>query len=240
MTDTQIDTAAAETKSLDSITQFGTLLQDFETTAKAIEVVDEESCGIMAGIVKKVSNLKKKVDEDRTSIVKPINDSVKTINARYKPLTTQCDEIITKGKAKMQDWHKEEHLRLEDKRKEELEKAQAQEAEALEAAEKLDKHDATEVANVVLVQATQKTNTLAKVSKGKTVRGDEATSSATRHWKAEVINVKDVCKAIGAGRLPEDIITISQSKLDDLSRLQEREITEDGIRYYLEIGVSVR
>jgi len=68
--------------------------------ADAIELKDEDSASNAADILSGLNGLVKKADEARTDIVKPHNDFVSGVNAKFKPLTDAVKKSVLGLKSK--------------------------------------------------------------------------------------------------------------------------------------------
>lgn len=62
--------------------------------AQAIVVVDEEGKKMASEVLSKLNHYNDAVVEDREKITKPINEALKEVRAKYKPLERQLEEAI--------------------------------------------------------------------------------------------------------------------------------------------------
>lgn len=62
--------------------------------AQAIVVVDEEGKKMASEVLSKLNRYNDAVVEDREKITKPINEALKEVRAKYKPLERQLEEAI--------------------------------------------------------------------------------------------------------------------------------------------------
>jgi hypothetical protein len=88
-------------------------------------------------LVKTIKVRTKEIEEERTKLVKPFNDGVKAINARFKAMTAPLEEAESAVKQKMLSFQKEEERRA----REEQEKAEKIRAE-LEAKKRKEEEEA--------------------------------------------------------------------------------------------------
>lgn len=74
-------------------------LQQTLASFQRIVVTDEVRAREVTDIVSRVKGAAKSFEDERTSLVKPLNDHVSTINARYKPIAKLLEQIEAAGKA---------------------------------------------------------------------------------------------------------------------------------------------
>lgn len=215
----------------------------FKGTIEAIDIVDDETQGQMGDFVKMMNARRKKLEDKRDSLVRPLNSVVKDINALFKAPRDQIDSLLAIAKKKMADFARAQMMIAEQKRKAEQEAAEKERREAQELAEAMREKigdDAKEVADVVVEQAEKKVEQAAAPTKVKASRGQQSTVTVTKTWKAEVTNVLDLCKAVAEGRLPTTVIEPNMRALNDLSRDTKKEREVDGVRYYLHVNTQTR
>ena len=73
----------------------------FAGTIEGIDVSDEETQGQVGDLVKMMQHRRRKLEDKRESLVKPLNLVVREINALFKPPRDRIDEIVQIGKKKM-------------------------------------------------------------------------------------------------------------------------------------------
>lgn len=83
-------------------------------------------------LVKIIKNRSKEIDEERTRLVRPFNDGVKAINARFKAMTQPLEDAEIEIKGKMLTFQKQEEVRA----RQEQERINAKNRELEEAARK--------------------------------------------------------------------------------------------------------
>lgn len=190
--------------------------------------------------VVKLRRHKKRLDEERKKLVDPLNKVVKSINAGWKPSIDGLDGVIKVVQRKLDDYVAAKR-RLEMKRQaEEAEAARCAEKEAKAAAERMRSQGAEETAEAVEAQAAKAVEQASAPVKVAPTRSEDATTSTRAVWKAEVVDIKALCAAIAAGRLPADIIAVRQSEIDDLARMVEQEQTKDGLRFFEHVTAVAR
>jgi hypothetical protein len=114
----------------------------------------------------------------------------------------------------------------------------AAEEEALKRAEELEKAGDTAAAESVVEAASELPDTVPKAEMARGAFGSSVGSKTT--WHAEVVDVKEFLKAIIDGKIPEDYITIVQSKLNALAVSKKVEKTNLGIRIYKKVSANAR
>lgn len=101
--------------------------------ASNIVIFTRADLSVATDIVKAIKNRHKDIEEERTRIVKPFNEGVKAINARFKAMTAPLEDAETDLKGKMLVFQREEErkareeaARLEKVRCEQEEKERAE------------------------------------------------------------------------------------------------------------------
>lgn len=104
--------------------------------ASATLILCREDLAEATDLVKLIKTRHREIEDERTNIVKPINDSVKRINERFKAITTPLLDAENGIKRKMLDFQQEEARKAEEERKKaETEAAEAAATLAAEAAD---------------------------------------------------------------------------------------------------------
>ena len=83
-------------------------LKKADSAVTSVVVNNQESYDAAIVVGKKLSALKKKIEEDEKSITKPINDSLKIIRDKYRPYKDSVERLIDDVKSKMKAWYEEE------------------------------------------------------------------------------------------------------------------------------------
>lgn len=94
--------------------------------SNAVVIWDETSAAQASDMAKLVSEALKACEDERKNLVKPFNDGVKAINARFKKVTTPLDECLAGLKSKLLKFRMEQ----EKERLAQAERARAAEAKA--------------------------------------------------------------------------------------------------------------
>ena len=83
-------------------------------TARGLVIIDEEGAGNANELLVFITNAKRKLEEQRVFLVKPLNDHVKDINAAFKGWVEPLDTANAVVRRKMLDFQQEqEALRAE-------------------------------------------------------------------------------------------------------------------------------
>ena len=191
---------------------------------------------------KVVSGIRKRLEDQRKELVDPYGQRVRAVNSEFKKVRDVLDKADDQVKGKMTVWHN-----VEEKRQRELQQQQKKEQEesALAAASEAEEAGDAATSEAILNMASEVPEPEAKPTIG---RGEltGASSVATKVWTGRVDNIKHLCQAIANGLLPEDLISVSQSKLNALAREKHEaspdaeEIAQHGILFYGETRLSVR
>jgi len=184
-------------------------------------------------LVKTIKVRTKEIEEERTKLVKPFNDGVKAINARFKAMTAPLEEAESAVKQKMLSFQKEEERRA----REEQEKAEKIRAE-LEAKKRKEEEEAandptldrpilpplpTMPVQEVAIQSTHRPTTYGQTG---------AVSTVKKKWVFEVVDIK-----LLASSRP-DLVTVDTVKINQEIRGVGGEIP--GLRVFQEDIMQVR
>lgn len=168
----------------------------------ALKINDKETYIKAGDVLKGLKIRKKDIEEDRKSIVKPLNDTVKNINSRYKPLIEEIDTLISSLSNNMVKFAKEEEEREKKRREEELEKARQEaenaraEAQAKLEAEKLEASLFGDNVEKVEEQTNQSLENIDREIAKKeaestitnnTVKSEKCTTYTVSEWKFEIV-----------------------------------------------------
>ncbi|MCK5317706.1 MAG: hypothetical protein KAJ55_07315 [Anaerolineales bacterium] len=215
----------------------------FAGTIEGIDVADEETQGQVGDLVKMMNHRRKKLEDKRVSLVKPLNGVVNEINALFKPPRDRIDEIVGIARKKMNRFAQAQVALEAEKKRIERETAAAERKEAEELAEALRKkagQDAEPVAQVIEAEAVKKVEKAAKPAKVATTRGRESSVIISKTWKAEVVDLLELAKAVADGRLPTHVIEPNMTALNDIAREKKDPGTINGIRFFEDVSTSVR
>lgn len=215
----------------------------FEGTIESIDVADEETQGQIGDLVKMLSHRRAKLEAKRESLVKPLNSVVREINGLFKPPRDRIDTIIAAAKKKMNRFAEAQLVIEREKKRQEQEEAERERREAEELARILrEKAGQTAEATVVELetQAEKKVEKSKKKAKVAVSHGQSASVSVATTWRAQVVDVMLLCKAVAEGRMPTSAIEPNMRALEDIARETKLEREVDGVRYFEQVSTSVR
>jgi type I site-specific restriction endonuclease len=215
----------------------------FAGTIEGIDVADEETQGQVGDLVKMMQHRRRKIEDKRESLVKPLNSVVREINALFKPPRDQIDDIVGQARKKMNRFAQAQVALEDEKRRIAQREAQEEREEAQRLAEALRKkagQEAAVVADVVEEEAEKKVVQAAKPAKVATTRGRESSVIITKTWKAEVVDLLELAKAVADGKLPTHVIEPNMTALNDIAREKKDAGTINGIRFFEDVSTSVR
>jgi len=215
----------------------------FAGTIEGIDVADEETQGQVGDLVKMMNHRRKKLEDKRTSLVAPLNAVVKDINALFKPPRDRIDEIVQIAKKKMNRFAQAQVALEAEKKRIEREEAETERREAQELADALRAKagpEAEVVAEVVVEEAEKKVEKAAAPARVAPTRGRESSVIVSKTWKAEVVDILELAKAVAAGKLPTRVLEPNMTALNDIAREKKDPGTIDGVRFYEDVTTSVR
>lgn len=238
-----MELSAQKSLAIAELTPIVTDIAAFAGTIEGIDVTDEETQGQVGDLVKMMQHRRRKIEDKRESLVKPLNSVVREINALFKPPRDQIDDIVGQAKKKMNRFAQAQVAIAQEAKRQEREKAAKERKEAQDLADTLRKkagQDAVQVAEVVVEEAEKKVEKAAEAPKVATTRGQESSVIVTKTWKAEVVDLLELVRAIADGRAPITMVEPNMRALQDFARELKDEGTVNGVRIYLDVSTSVR
>lgn len=215
----------------------------FGDTIDSIDITDEEELGQVGDLVKMLGGRRKKLEDKRDSLVRPLNTVVNDINALFKAPRDRIDEILGKAKKHMNRFVQAQQAIADAKARREREEAEAErkEAEDLAVAMKKMSGDAgEEVAEVVVAQAEKRVEKAAAPAKVALSRGSRSSVGATKTWAVEIKDIKLLALAVAEGRAPVTMIEPNMRALIASGRAGGVEKEVDGVRYFQKVSAAVR
>lgn len=203
--------------------------------ANAITISDHQSLQRAADYLAENKAEQKRMEEERKDLVGPLNETVRKINAKYKPFTEalQRAEQIIKGKIGTYDREQE---RIRQRELAEAEAKARRERERLEArAETAREKGNEEKAETLAMQAA---STVAAVPAETTPKVSGA--STRKVWKADVQDVRKVCQLIAEGKLPPTLVEFKQVELNKIASTWQNTQEFPGLRIYQDYSVASR
>jgi len=215
----------------------------FAGTIEGLDVTDEETQGQVGDLVKMMNHRRRKLEDKRESLVKPLNLVVREINALFKPPRDRIDAIVQIAKKKMNRFAQAQVALEDEKRRIAQREAQEEREEAQKLADALREkagQEAAVVADVVEEEAEKKVEVAAKPAKVATTRGQESSVIITKTWKAQVVDLLELAKAVADGKLPTHVLEPNMTALIDIAREKKDEGTIHGVRFFQDVSTSVR
>lgn len=199
---------------------------------------DQASAG---DIVKDLRRARAKLEDKRTAITGPLNESLKQVNGLFRPPRDQIDEILSALKKKMDNYAALQAQIAADEARQAREEAARQEAEARKAAEELEAAGATETAEAVVEAAEGAVEKAAKEPKPQISRGEKASTSVVTRWVAEITDIREFLHAVADGEYP--IVCIGEIKMGAMhqkARAEKVEKTHRGVRFKKQVTAAAR
>ena len=196
--------------------------QAFEALPEVIE--EESSAEDATALIVTISKLIKEVDAQRTELVKPLNEHVKNINKKFKPISDGLGQIKAEINQRLSSYH----VRQQAKAQQEAARLKKLEEDAmLEVAAKAEAEGDAEFANEIMAAAA---DGLANRTAEKVMTRTEAGSAHMRStWKFIVENLKEV---------PFEYLTVDEKAVKAAIKSGERKI--QGLKIYNELQTIVR
>ena len=217
----------------------------FAGTIEGLDVTDEETQGQVGDLVTMTGHRRRKLEDKRISLVKPLSGVINEINALFKPPRDRIDEIVTIAKKKMKRFAQAQAALANERAKQEREESGRERKEAEDRAEVLRKKagvEAEPIAQAVVREAEKKVEKAFKpeASKVAVTRGRESSVIITKTWKGKVVDMMAIAKGVAEGRLPLSVIEPNMTAIQGLARETKNAQVVDGIEIWEDIGTLVR
>jgi len=193
--------------------------------ARSFQVTDDYQYGEAMEQVAYIKGQKKMLDDERTDLVKPLNDTVKKINDRYRAPISACDEAEKILKKSCVVYVDAKEALAKKAREEAQALADAEHAKAVAEAE-ANGEDATMLVSVV-VETEQEAPKVAGTSVKKT-------------WVATVNNKMDLIKFVVANPAFENLLEVDNSALQKMVKAMGSSFNIGGCSAKQETSLSSR
>jgi len=215
----------------------------FSGTLEGIDVADDETLGQVGDLVKMMNHRRRKLEDKRLSLVKPLSGVVNEINAMFKTPRDRIDAIVLLANKKMKIYVKAQQLLADETRRQERLLAEAERREAQELAAALNEKAGIEAAPVVeqiTEAAEKKVEAVAAPAKVAVTRGQESSVITVKKWAVEVRDLQALALAVGEGKLPPHVLEPNMTALRDIAR--ESKLTREvfGVYFFQDITTQVR
>lgn len=215
----------------------------FGDTVQSIDITSEEELGQVGDLVKMLNSRRRKLEDKRDSLVRPLNQVVNDINALFKTPRDRIDEIVQTAKRHMNRFAQAQQAIADAKARREREEAQKEREEAqrlADAMKKMSGDAGEETAAVITQQADKRVEKAAAPAKVAISRGRDAAVSVQKTWAVEIKDIKLLALAVAEGRLPITMIEPNMRALTEAARQVGTEREVDGVRYFQRISTAVR
>ena len=215
----------------------------FGDTIEAIDITSEEELADVGDLVKMLNGRRRKIEDKRDSLVRPLNKVVKDINELFKAPRDRIDQIVAAAKKHMNNFARAQQAIADAKQKREQDEAlkEREEAERLaESMKKMSGDAGAETAEVVVEQAEKRVEKAAAPAKVAVSRGRQASVSVQKTWAVEITDIRKLALAVAEGRLAVTMIEPNMRALTAAGRSGGIEKEVDGVRYFQRISTAVR
>ena len=215
----------------------------FGDTIEAIDITSEEELADVGDLVKMLNGRRRKIEDKRDSLVRPLNKVVKDINELFKAPRDRIDQIVAAAKKHMNNFARAQQAIADAKQKREQDEAlkEREEAERLaESMKKMSGDAGAETAEVVVEQAEKRVEKAAAPAKVAVSRGRQASVSVQKTWAVEITDIRKLALAVAEGRLAVTMIEPNMRALTAAARAGGTEKEVDGVRYFQRISTAVR
>lgn len=207
----------------------------FEAFAADLVIDSADMKAVAAVDLNTIKKLAKDIDETRKTMTKPLDEAKKSIMAFFEPATTSLTKAESIYKQKIIAFDKTEAEKALKLQRELEEKARLQrEALEKEAAE-LAKAGNAEAASIVAEQAQITTAPIVNIAPPKV-----AGISTRKNWKAEVVDVLALVKAVAEGKAPLELIAPNMTVINRYAKASEDKLNIPGVRAFNDVVIASR
>jgi hypothetical protein len=203
---------------------------EIQTTTQALQVVDQESYNFADQIAARCARAIKKIETDCAPAIEAAHKAHKAALAQRDNWIAPIKTLKADIDAKMKTWWRKEQERLEQIRRYEEEKARREaEERALEEAQALEDMGFTDAADEILAApVVTPTIHIQEPQKGAGV-------SYRENWKAEVVDINALIKAIAAGLAPAAYLMPNESALNAAAKAFKGTVQIPGVVFKTEL-----
>lgn len=200
----------------------------FAAGAKVV-VVDDSTKTKAMEVARDAKTIEKRIEEIRTTLVKPLNDRVKEINKYAKDLMSPIDEVTANAKHELRKWE----MKLEKERQEQIAKAES-ERKAAEAAAKAEAEldgmfGGTEAAQSQIMAEAKVTDiSVAHAAKVASIEQNKV-SGARKVWTFQITD---------ESLIPREFLVVDEKKIRAAMNAGTRHIA--GVNIFQETSIAIR
>jgi seryl-tRNA synthetase len=219
-----------ESKKESEIESIEAIIKDLGDKSIEVKIANDNELADATELLKLVKLKMKQIEERRVSLVKPLNDYIKNLNAEFKPFKEKAEEIKKLMESEILRYNKirEERLRIEaeEKRKAELQRLKEEEEKSRLLGKVFDDSNQDVIADALKTQHDKLENKDIVVDAG--IKTDDVNTSIRKQWTYEITDENQV---------PRDYCSPDHYKIQTAIKNGVREVS--GIRIYeKEIVVS--
>lgn len=208
------------------------------------KIVSPADLEMSANILKTIKQKKKKIDEVRKSLTRPLDAAKKGIMDFFRPAENKLSEAENAMQKTILDFRAEERKRIEEEQRKATEEARKKQAEELARIQKEQEEaemmgDSETVENLEM----QKTVVATTAEVATVVTTEEPKLSGVaevRRWKAVVTDKMALIKHIAATGQFENIVEFSNKELTALATATKGTIQIPGIEFRAEKTLAIR
>lgn len=237
MTDVNIE-ISQEAKEVSESTDL--LLQE----AKDFKIKTVADLEISANILKTIKQKKKKIDEVRKSLTRPLDAAKKRIMDFFRPAENKLQEAENTIEKTILDFRAEERKRVEEEQKKAAEEAKKKQEEELARIQK-EQEEAEMVGDCETVEKLEMQKTVVSTTKevSSVIIPEEPKMSGVaevKRWKAIVTDKMALIKHIAEMGQFENLIEFSSKELNSLAIATKGTIQIPGIEFIVERSLATR
>lgn len=206
--------------------------------ANAIEITDQQTYDEASTFLADIARLKKKIVDHHKPIKEATNAAHRAAVAAEKELLAPISEAEKIIKAAIGEWTREQQAieAARQKRLRELQQKADEDARLALAAQAEDagacEETVDEILNTQIVRPV--------VAVGKPVYRKAPGVSTQQRWKAEVVDIRLLCRAIADGKASSELVQPNMTALNGMARAMRQTFSVPGCQAITETSVAIR
>ena len=216
----------------------------FNDQLDAIEIETEHDQATVGNLVKFMNGSKKKLEDKRLSLVKPLKSVANDIDAMFKVPRDAIELVLVKAKKKMNTFAQQQHAIAAARAKAAREEAEKEQREAEELAAELSQisEHAAPMAEQVIDQAKARVEKTAAPVQVESIKSDDGQSQTVvnKTWTVDVLDVVALCRAVADGLIDPSMVEPNMTALRKYCRDEQVEREKFGCKFYQAISTTVR
>lgn len=215
--------------------RFGEIATKTADEVSALVISTDEQALCADSMLRNIIARSKELDDRRKALTRPLDEAKKGIMDLFRGPLEVLDKAGRSLKVKLAGY---QEAKAEAARKAAEEERRRIERNAAKRAERLEAKGDAEAADAVRMEAEMEAHAAATtIAEAPAVK---TSVSARDNWKAELVDIKALAKAVADGRAPATLLCFSSKDGNAYARATKGTVPVDGVRFYNDRVLSSR